>query len=60
MEPLRETAHAAVIRTHLAEGNLVEASRQFDHLRALLLANLGANPSPRVRRLLMDGQLAAA
>ncbi len=60
MEPLRETGHAAVITTHLAEGNLVEASRQYDQLRAGLRANLGADPSARVRRLLRDGQLMLA
>jgi DNA-binding SARP family transcriptional activator len=52
MEPLRETGHAAVIETHLAEGNLVEASRQFEQLRDLLREHLGTRPSPRVLSLL--------
>ncbi|MEA2371778.1 MAG: hypothetical protein QOH12_2172 [Solirubrobacteraceae bacterium] len=57
-EPLRETGHAAVITTHLAEGNLVEASRQYEQLRDLLRVNLGTHPSPRLRGLLRAGQLA--
>jgi DNA-binding SARP family transcriptional activator len=60
MEPLRETGHAAVINAHLAEGNLVEASRQYEQLRDLLRENLGTHPSARVRRLLRDGQLTLA
>ena len=59
-EPLRETAHAAVIRVHLAEGNLVEASRQYEQLRELLRENLAASPSARVRMLLREGQLTVA
>jgi len=60
IEPLRETGHAAVIETHLAEGNLVEASRQFDQLRALLREHLGSYPSARVRGLLRPGHATAA
>ena len=46
LDPLRESAHRAVISSHLAEGNLVEALRQFDHLRKLLRQELGVEPSP--------------
>jgi DNA-binding SARP family transcriptional activator len=60
VEPLRETGHAAVIDAHLAEGNLVEASRQYETLRDLLRQNLGTHPSPRVHGLLRAGQLALA
>ncbi len=59
-EPLRETGHAAVINAHLAEGNLVEASRQYEQLRDLLRVHLGTRPSPRVRHLLRQGQLRLA
>src|SRR5207249_4170428 len=45
VEPLRESAHAAVIHAHLAEGNLVEASRQYELLRDLLREHLGTLPS---------------
>ena len=35
-EPLRETAHRAVMRVHLAEGNRSEAIRQYELCRRLL------------------------
>jgi DNA-binding SARP family transcriptional activator len=57
LEPLRETGHAAVIQAHLAEGNLIEASRQYEQLRDLLRHHLGTQPSPRVGRLLRDGHV---
>jgi DNA-binding SARP family transcriptional activator len=52
VEPLRESGHAAVIQTHLAEGNLVEASRQYELLRDLLRDQLGVRPSKRLREVL--------
>jgi DNA-binding SARP family transcriptional activator len=51
IEPLRESAHRAVIRVHLAEGNLVEARRQYASCVRLLGAELGVAPSPATRRL---------
>jgi DNA-binding SARP family transcriptional activator len=51
-EPLRESAHAALIQVHLAEGNQSEAVREFTRYRALLHAELGLEPTPRLRRLL--------
>ena len=53
-EPLRESATAALIRVHLAEGNQSEVVRQFDRYRALLEAELGLEPTPRLRRLVRD------
>jgi hypothetical protein len=44
-EPLRESAHAAPIRIHLAEGNQSEALREFDRYRRLLQAELGLQPT---------------
>ncbi len=55
-EPLRESAHAALIQVHLAEGNQSEAVRQFTRYRALLHAELGLEPTPRLRRLIQDLQ----
>jgi DNA-binding SARP family transcriptional activator len=52
IEPLRETSHLAVMRAHLAEGNLIEASRQYEVLRDLLRRHLGTVPSPAARALL--------
>jgi DNA-binding SARP family transcriptional activator len=53
-EPLRETAHRAVIRTHLAEGNASEAIRQFELCRRLLHEQLGVEPSERMHELIRN------
>jgi SARP family transcriptional regulator, regulator of embCAB operon len=55
-EPLRESAHAALIQVHLDEGNQSEAVRQFTHYRALLHAELGLEPTPRLCRLVQGLQ----
>jgi DNA-binding SARP family transcriptional activator len=44
-EPLRESANAAVIRVHLAEGNQADAQREFRRYRALLQRELGVEPT---------------
>ena len=51
IEPLRETAHRAVIVLHLAEGNVGEARRQFETYRSLLARDLGLEPSAPLTRL---------
>lgn len=50
-EPLRESAHAALIRAHLAECNQSEALRQYERYQALLHAQLGIAPTSRLREL---------
>lgn len=55
-EPLRESAHAALIRVHLAEGNQSEALRTFARYRAFLSAELGLEPTPRLYGLVRDLQ----
>lgn len=50
-DPLRESAHAAVITTHLAEQNRSEALRAFDRCCETLYAALGLAPSERLRAL---------
>jgi DNA-binding SARP family transcriptional activator len=50
-EPLRESAHRAVVRVHLAEGNTAEAIRQYRLCRRLLKEQLGVEPSPRMLQL---------
>ena len=52
LEPLRETAHAALIKAHLAEGNRSEALRQFYRCRDLLAAELAVEPSESIRQLI--------
>jgi DNA-binding SARP family transcriptional activator len=51
-EPLRETAHRAVIMAHLAEGNSGEAIRQYERFRALLARELGLRPSLALTELI--------
>lgn len=57
-EPLRESAHRALVRLHLEEGNASEALRQFQLCRRLLLEQLGVEPSPRMLELVagLDAQ----
>lgn len=51
-EPLRETSNAVLISVYLAEGNVVDALRQYDAFRSLIGVELGMVPSPRLVRLL--------
>ncbi len=48
---LRESAHRQLIRTYLAEGNHVEAMRQYGLYRRLLADRLGLEPSPQMHEL---------
>ncbi len=50
-EPLRESAHRALIEVHLAEGNHAEALRQYQTYRRRLREELGLAPSPVIRSL---------
>lgn len=51
-EPLRESAHRALIDVHIAEGNAAEALRQYRLCSRLLRDQLGLEPSPRLRERL--------
>jgi DNA-binding SARP family transcriptional activator len=55
-EPLRETAHAALIRVYVAEGNRAEALTAYEHYRALLRTQLGLEPTPLIQALIKDLQ----
>jgi DNA-binding SARP family transcriptional activator len=50
-EPLRESAHRAVVRVHLAEGNAAEALRAYEQFRCMLADELGVPPSAQMARL---------
>jgi DNA-binding SARP family transcriptional activator len=50
-DPLRESARAALIRVHLAEGNQADALSEFERYRALLRAELGLEPTPGLAEL---------
>ncbi len=51
-EPLRESAHRALMRAHLAEGNAGEAIRRYRRYEALAAKELGVTPSPAMRSML--------
>ena len=57
LEPLRETAHAALIRAHLAGGNRWEALRQFRRCQDLLAAGLSVEPSEEIRQLITNSDV---
>jgi DNA-binding SARP family transcriptional activator len=56
-EPLRESAHRVLVRVHLADGNAVEAVRQYRLCRRLLREQLGVEPTQQLRELVagLDG-----
>jgi DNA-binding SARP family transcriptional activator len=56
-EPLRESAHRALMKVHLAEGNLSEAIRRYEHYERIAARDLGVEPSQQMRSLL--SQIAA-
>ncbi|WP_186382538.1 AfsR/SARP family transcriptional regulator [Amycolatopsis rhizosphaerae] len=51
LEPFRDSAHAAVLRAYLSEGNTTEAIRHFQHYRSMLHRELGVEPSPALYKL---------
>jgi len=51
-DPLRESARAAVIRVHIAEGNQSNAVEEFERYRSQLNAELGLEPTSRLSQLL--------
>jgi DNA-binding SARP family transcriptional activator len=51
-EPLRESAHRALVRAHLAEGNAFEAITRYRLYEQLAARELGIEPSPLMRSLL--------
>ena len=52
IEPLRESAHRAVVRVHLAEGNIVEAIRAHRAYCDVLLRELGVGPTSLMEDLM--------
>ncbi len=55
-EPLRETAHAGLIRVYLAEGNRAEALAAYENYRALLHSELGLEPTSIIQTIVKDLQ----
>jgi DNA-binding SARP family transcriptional activator len=50
-EPLRESAHRAIVQVHLAEGNVGEALRVYETFREMVADELGVRPSEHMTRL---------
>jgi DNA-binding SARP family transcriptional activator len=55
-DPLRESAHAALIQVHLAEHNQSEALREFKRYQDLLRAELDIEPTAKLRELLQPNR----
>lgn len=53
-EPLRESAHRALMKVHLAEGNLGEAMNRYRQYEKIAARDLGVEPSPLMRSLLSE------
>ena len=53
-EPLRESAQRALIKAYLAEGNSIEAIRQYGRFRAVLRRELRLEPTAQMTSLLGD------
>jgi DNA-binding SARP family transcriptional activator len=57
IEPLHESAHRTIVRTHLDNGDIVEAIRHYEQFRAMLNRELGL-PTSALFRELVDPYLA--
>ncbi len=57
-EPLRESAHRALVRVHLAQGNVAEAVRQYDLCRRLLETHVGVGPSEELTDMIREVMVA--
>jgi DNA-binding SARP family transcriptional activator len=53
-DPLRESARAALVRIHLAEGNQSDALDEFHRYRSLIRAELGLEPTALLGDLVRD------
>jgi DNA-binding SARP family transcriptional activator len=51
IEPYRETAHRALIRAYIAEGNCASAVAQYQRYRQLLARELGVRPTAQLQAL---------
>lgn len=48
LDPLRESAYAALLQAHLATGNVSRGLAIYEECRALLEEEVGARPGPQV------------
>jgi DNA-binding SARP family transcriptional activator len=54
-DPLRESAHRAVIKVYVAEGNVAEAIRQLRRCERLMIEEVGVPPSIKLQELIPAG-----
>lgn len=59
-DPLRESAHRAVIKVHLAEGNVAEAIRQLRRCERLMIEEVGVPPSSLLQELIPPAATSAS
>ena len=52
IDPLRESARRAVINVHVAQGNTVDAIREYERFRAVLDKELGVAPTRHLTELI--------
>jgi DNA-binding SARP family transcriptional activator len=55
---LRESSRRSLIRAYLAEGNIVEACREYAAFRERLQSELGVEPSALLQDLIVEGRRA--
>lgn len=55
-DPLRESANRVLIEAHLAEGNLAEGRRAYNHYRAIVRRELGVEPGRELASLVWAGR----
>lgn len=60
LEPLRESAHRALIAVYLQENNVVEAVRHYSAFKQFLHTELGIEPSPQLAALALGKALDAS
>lgn len=53
-DPLRESAHRALMKIHIAEGNSGDAIRRYREYEEIAARDLGVQPSPMMRALLSE------
>lgn len=51
-DPLRESAHRALIKVYVAEGNVAEAIHQLRRCERLMIEEVGVPPSTKLRELI--------
>lgn len=56
-EPLRESAHRALVRAHLAGGDVAEAARAYRGFREMLAHELGVAPTEQMEVLVAGAHL---